>query len=120
MGESDRPERLAEWLDARLRGVDDELATRIRSALDTAAGASGVSEAPSVLLRAAVARLAPLAADGCVARESAIDLLAVDALVTLACEALADVSDDGDAIVTGATAMVRPIAATMPELDGAA
>lgn len=119
MGESDQSERLAEWLDARLQDVDGELAARIRSAVgaDTQASAA---DAPSVLLNAAVKRLAPLAADGCVARASAIDLLAVDALVTLACEALANVGADVRSIVDGAAAMIRPLAATMPELDGAA
>lgn len=112
--------RLAEWVDARLEGVEPELAARVRSAIDDAAPGATVLDAPHALVRAAVARLEPLAEDGCSARESAIELLAVDALVTLACEALADTRTSAASIGEEATAMVRAIAATMPELDGAA
>ena len=112
--------RLTEWVDARLDGVDDDLATRIRSALGDAAPEATVLDAPQALIAAAVARLQPLAAEGCSARESAADLLAVDALVTLACEALADARTSTDDIVQGATEMIRAIAATMPQPDRAA
>lgn len=112
--------RLADWVDARLEGVESELATRVRSAIDDAAPDATVADAPRALIAAAVARLEPLATDGCTARESAADLLAVDALVTLACEALADTCTSVDEIAGGATAMIRAIAATLPELDGAA
>ena len=113
-------ERLAEWVDARLDGVDHELAARVRSAVDAAAPDATVHDAPRALVAAAVARLQPLAMEGCTARESAIELLAVDTLVTLACEALADTRASASSIEAGATSMVRAIAATMPELDGAA
>lgn len=113
-------ERLAEWVDARLGDVDVALAARVRAAIGPADVDATVADAPRVLVRAAVARLEPLARDGCTARESAIELLAVDALVTLACEALADTCGSTDGIVDSATAMVRTIAAAMPQLDGAA
>lgn len=120
MGEPGRAERLAEWLHPRLREVDGALAARVRSAVGDAGADAGVADAPQLLLSAAVARLEPLAMDGCTARESAIELLAVDTLVTLACEALVDTCASADDIAGGATAMVRAIAAAMPELDGAA
>ena len=125
MGEPDRATpahavRLADWVDARLEGVERELAMRVRSAIADVASEATVLDAPRSLIAAAVARLAPLATDGCTARESAADLLTVDALVTLACEALADGSMSVDDIADGATVMVRAIAATLPALDGAA
>jgi len=112
--------RLADWVDARLEGVERELATRVRSAIGDVAPDATVLDAPRTLVAAAVTQLAPLATDGCTARESAADLLAVDALVTLACEALADTCTSVDDIADGATAMIRAVAATLPELDGAA
>ena len=112
--------RLADWVDARLEGVESELATRVRSAIGDVAPDATVLDAPRALIAAAVTQLEPLAAVGCTARESAADLLAVDALVTLACEALADASMSVDDVADAATAMIRAIAATLPELDGAA
>lgn len=112
--------RLADWVDARLEGVERELATRVRSAIADVASDATVLDAPRALFAAAVIRLAPLATDGCTTRESATDLLAVDALVTLACEALADASISVDDIADCATGMIRAIAATLPERDGAA
>ena len=112
--------RLADWVDARLEGVESELAARVRSAIADVASDANVLDAPRVLVAAAVTQLGPLATGGCSARESAADLLAVDALVTLACEALADASMSVAEITDGATAMIRAIAATLPELDGAA
>jgi len=112
--------RLADWVDARLDGVENELATRVRSAIGDIPRDATVLDAPRALVAAAVTQLGPLAMHGCTARESAADLLAVDALVTLACEALADASMSVDEITDGATAMIRGIAATLPELDGAA
>jgi len=112
--------RLADWVDARLEGVETELATRVRSAIADVAPDATVLDAPRALIAAAVTQLEPLATDGCTARESAADLLAVDALVTLACEALADASTSVDDIADRATVMIRAIAATLPALDGAA
>lgn len=120
MAEAGRAERLAEWLETRLDGVDAALAARVRSALGDAAASGAVADAPHLLLSAAVTRLEPLAMDGCTARQSAIELLAVDTLVTLACEALVDTCAGAEDIAAHATAMVRAIAAAMPELDGAA
>jgi hypothetical protein len=111
---------LAEWLEARLVDVDAALASRVRDAVGAVGAAATLRDGAEALLRAATARLEPLAAAGCVARESAIELLAVDALVTLACEALADSCDDASCIVEGATRMVHAIAATMPAPGGAA
>lgn len=111
---------LAEWVEQQLEDVESALASRIRVALGPNDVAATLRDAPQVLLRAATARLEALVTDGCVARESAIELLTVDALVTLACEALAEAQDDVEAIAGGTTAMLRAIAQTMPQLDGAA
>lgn len=111
---------LAAWMEARLADVDAELASRMREAIGPSASTTTLRDAPELLLHAATSRLQPLALDGCVARESAIELLAVDALVTLACEALADACADTTCIVDATTRMVHAIAATLPELDGAA
>jgi len=111
---------LAAWVEARLVDVDAGLASRVRDAIGATDASATVRDAPNVLLRAATARLTRLAAEGCVARETATELLAVDTLVTLACEALADACDAPADIAAGTTEMLRAIAATMPELDGAA
>jgi hypothetical protein len=110
---------LAEWLEARLVDVDAALASRVRDAVGAVGAAATLRDGAEALLRAATARLEPLAAAGCIARESAIELLAVDTLVTLACEAMADAHEDPATIVDGATTMVRTLAATMPSLGGA-
>jgi hypothetical protein len=114
--------RLGEWLDEHLATVDPDLAARVRAAIAPDALDGDVSGAPQSLLDAAVRALTPLADEGCTRRASALDLLAVDALVTLACESLADAPagmTTGE-LATRAGSMIRALAATLPPVDGAA
>lgn len=118
--------RLGDWLDEHLATVDPDLAARVRAAIAPGALDGVVSDAPEALLDAAVRALVPLAAEGCTRRASALDLLAVDTLVTLACESLADapsgVTSGGTSgeLRARAGAMIRALAATLPPTDGAA
>jgi hypothetical protein len=77
---------LEEWLLARDPAPPGALADRLRDVVARAAspGAEGVPEA---CLAAAEGLLVEMLRKGCTARESALDLLAVDALVTYAFEA---------------------------------
>lgn len=85
-------ESLGTWLDGRLVAVNDELATRIRSAVPAADLAASVMHGSEALGVAAATALRALLAGGCETRASALDLLVVDALVTYACE----VATEGD------------------------
>lgn len=114
--------RLGDWLDEHLATVDPDLAARVRAAIAPGALDGEVSNAPQALLEAAVRALEPLAAEGCTRRGSALDLLAVDTLVTLACESLADAPSGttSEELRARAGSMIRAIAATLPPVDGAA
>lgn len=79
-------ESLGTWLEDRLVTVDEELATRIRSAVPAAALTAPVVHGSEALGVAAATALSALLAGGCETRASALDLLVVDALVTYACE----------------------------------
>lgn len=86
---------LAAWLDSRVPPPPPELAARIRAMAvnDTGSALGGERSERAVadrLLDAAEAAMRALLRDGCLTRESAIELLAVDALVTYAFEAAAD------------------------------
>ena len=79
---------LREWLDARHPAPPPVLAVRLHALLGERATASA-SEASDACLAAGEALLARLLREGCVARDTALDLLAADALVTYAFEAAA-------------------------------
>lgn len=115
-------ERLGDWLDERLATVDPDLGARVRAAIAPGALDGAVSDAPQALLEAATSALTPLAAAGCTTRSSALDLLAVDTLVTLACEALTDAPAGvtTPTLVARTSEMIRALAATLPPVDGAA
>jgi len=76
---------LDEWLATREPAPPRALAARLYALLQSA----GMSEpcAPEAYLTAGESLLASLLRDGCTSRETALDLLAVDALVTYAFEA---------------------------------
>jgi hypothetical protein len=77
---------IAEWLRSRTPAAPAALIARVQAALG--AESSAVAEAaPERLLDAAVSLLEPLLAREDAGRESALDLLAADALVTYAFEA---------------------------------
>ncbi len=80
---------IAEWLERRDPVPPARLATQLRVALGPSLLASA-SEAPDRLIEAAEALLARSLSGGLCRRESAVDLLTVDALVTYAFEASAE------------------------------
>jgi hypothetical protein len=74
----------ADWLSRRTPAPPDELASAIRAALKPRDDASDPN--PTELLEAAQALLEKVLKDECAQRESALDLLTADALVTYALE----------------------------------
>ncbi|MFI5230108.1 MAG: hypothetical protein ACHQWU_13625 [Gemmatimonadales bacterium] len=85
-------ETVASWLAAARPEAPAPLAERVREYI-AAGGARPAAEAPEVCVDAAVALLGELLSRASTGRESALDLLTVDALVTYAFEA-ATVSAD--------------------------
>jgi hypothetical protein len=80
---------VAEWLETRTPPAPSALAERLRSALGEGL-ARDATEAPGVLLAAAEHRLGRFIAGGTGPYGDALELLAIDALVTYAFEAAAD------------------------------
>ena len=80
---------IGEWLDARGAGVPPHLMQRVREALGDKL-AEDVSAAPERCAEAAAHIADTLLAAGSTGRDSALSLLAADALVTFAFEAAAD------------------------------
>ena len=79
---------LGEWLAAREPAPPPALAARLRDLLAEHAG-RGAAAAPEACLAAGETLLSTLLGAGCTSRETALDLLAADALVTYAFEAAA-------------------------------
>ena len=79
---------LERWLQSREPAPPGALVARLQSVLGD--GAQSLSEAPEVCLAAAESLLDGLLRSDALARESALDLLAADALVTYAFEAAGD------------------------------
>src|SRR5688572_5138845 len=89
---------LASWLASRTPPPPGQLASRIEQLVAEAALGSDTPVAPvERLLAAAEGTMTGLLRDGCITRVSALDLLAVDALVTYAFEAAADRPDELEA-----------------------
>lgn len=109
-------ERLGSWLDHRLASVDDDLAARIRKALPPNAIETPMSVGGEALADVAAASLRVLLASGCETRAAAPDLLVIDALVTYACEAIAQ--SDGD-VAARADAVLHIVTAVLsdPKFD---
>jgi hypothetical protein len=104
---------IAQWLRSRTPPAPEALRARVEAALGSSAS-SDVGAAPELFLSAAVTLLEPLLARDDAGRESALDLLAADALVTYAFEAA---STDGDQLDTRTRdAMVR-LAGLAPDRD---
>ena len=78
------------WLAARTPVPPPALAARLRELIGASALASDARQAPEVLLRTGETVLTRLLREAATTRESALDLLAADALVTYAFEAAAD------------------------------
>ena len=84
---------VSSWLDTRAPVPPPELAAALRAMTAHVATREPTAE---VLLSAAHDAMTTLLHDGCLTRQSALDLLAVDALVTYAFEAAADDPDGLD------------------------
>jgi len=82
---------LSAWLESRTPAPPPELAARLRAMTAHRADRPARSEE---LLGAAREAMAALLQDGCLTRPSALDLLAVDALVTYAMEYAAETPDE--------------------------
>ena len=80
---------VGEWLALRADGVPPQLVAEVRSALGPDLGRDA-AEIPERCVTAAERIVASLLRDGRTQRESALALLAADALVTYAFEAAAD------------------------------
>ena len=80
---------VADWLEARSPAPPAQLLDRLRAALGSSL-ACDVADVPRAFVDAAETLLATLVRDGCMTRDRALDLLAVDALVTYAFEAASD------------------------------
>jgi hypothetical protein len=102
-----RASAVGPWLESRGPAPPAHLAARIRALTDRATSAPDAAIADRLLDAAEVAMRA-LLPDGCLTRESALELLAVDALVTYAFEAAAD---DPDALERRAADALARIAA---------
>lgn len=75
---------LEQWLATREPAPPPALAERLRALLGAEALGSDIADAPEMLATAAERALGRLLGDGCETRAAALDLLAADALVTLA------------------------------------
>ena len=96
-----------EWLLAREPAPPASLAARLRSILGDGAAAEPSAE---VYLRAGERLLAELLRDGCADRESALDLLAADALVTYAFEVASERPDHVEVCATAAMSRFAALA----------
>jgi hypothetical protein len=80
------------WLDARLADAPAPLATRVRALLGPALRRDA-HDLPELAVAAAAELVTTLVRDDCTGRDSALDLLAADALVTYAFESAAERPD---------------------------
>jgi hypothetical protein len=103
---------LSEWLSTREPAPPAALDARIRDLVGAHANVA-FAEAPETLLAIAETQLARLVAEGASGRGggAALDLLAVDALVTYAYEAASEQEDAGRAFATGGVSRLAVAAA---------
>jgi uncharacterized membrane protein len=95
---------LSAWLDARRPAPPTRLRTRIDAALGRALQ-SDANDAAAACLRAGEELARELLQENATSRESALDLLAADALVTYAFEAASE--RPGELVAQSRAAMVR-------------
>jgi hypothetical protein len=93
MAAASAPTTVGEWLAAREPLPPPALSARLRELLGAAVLAADAREAPELLLRTGEAVLARLLREAATTRESALDLLAADALVTYAFESAGEVPE---------------------------
>ena len=99
------------WLATREPVPPRALAARLRELLGPRALEADAREAPELLLAAGESVLARLLSEAATTRESALDLLAADALVTYAFEAAGDEPDTLPARVDRAMASIARVPA---------
>ena len=104
---------VAEWMADRSPRPPEQLEARLRTLLGARAG-DGASTAHEALLTTAESLLGELLALDCAERDRALDLLAVDALVTYAFEAAADAPDTLSWRATAAMAAIAGLATPSP------
>lgn len=98
---------VGEWLEERTPAPPHELRARLRDVLDARLDEPRARAFP-VVISSAESLLAELLALDCAARDRALDLLAVDAMVTYAFEAACE---QPDTLATRAMSAMREIAA---------
>lgn len=106
------------WLDARTPPAPDALAARLRQALGDRL-ARDAAETHAVCEAAAEELLSSLLARGATGRESALDLLAVDALVTYAFEHAAERGETLDERAAQAMQRIADIGTRRPAAERA-
>jgi hypothetical protein len=107
---------VGEWLALRQPAPPPALVARLEAVLGDDLGA-GATTATEVCLRAAERLVAELLRGDCSSRESALDLLTADALVTYAFEAAADAP--ATLAATASAAMQRIAAIDAAQREGA-
>lgn len=103
-----RPITVADWLEQRSPPPPQALLVRLREMLAPYADLPS-AQAPTACLAAGESQLAVLLAHGETARNSALDLLAVDALVSYAFEAAADAPETLEQLATEAMTRIAEI-----------
>jgi hypothetical protein len=101
------PGPLSAWIRGRSPAPPRQLLSRIGRMAERTSRADHPADA---LLDVAGAAMADVLHDGCLTRDSALDLLAVDALVTYAFEAAADEPEHLDARTEAALARIADLA----------
>jgi hypothetical protein len=101
------PESVTDWLASRDPAPPRELASRIAAMAPRATELSRADE----LLDAGEVAMRTVLHEGCLTRSSALDLLAVDAIVTYAFEAAADDPDQLEERAAEALARIAALAA---------
>lgn len=110
-GAPDATLTVAEWVDSLTPAPPPALLARLRELLAPHAGRP-YGEAPDACLAAGEAQLAALLAEGATDRNSALDLLTIDALVTYAFQAAADRPEELEALTRAAMSRIAAIPET--------
>lgn len=104
------PVPLDDWLTSREPEPPHQLASRIAAMTTRTSGAPSLSHADE-LVGAGEAAMRTVLQGGCLTRSSALELLAVDAIVTYAFEAAADEPDQLEDRAADALARIAALAA---------
>jgi hypothetical protein len=111
-----RTQTFGAWLDTRMDGVPGELKARLGEVIPAHTRVVPVAEAIEELPAVAAQYLNRIVAGGCTTRESALDLLALDALVTYLVEAGAAIGVETD---TWALRLMSQLASVRPTQEHA-